>query len=340
MIYTLNNSDDLRRYKTEIEDPQNEINLFDGNIIDEIKEMFKRKVKASVEINHIQFIQELMQRQKRDEVFIKGDFTNERWEGNSQLKKANYKASVLIDIPEDRIRYKPRIYFKMILLKHEDKKFYWERGEDRYIDLNIIKNYIIQSIEKERSLFDFKVKFEKENKLHYEDTFSYDYNAKTLIIQCKYRGYQDIPDERIYKEMVEKSVEINHIKFIKELRQEQEGDEVIIKGDFINDDWKGEFKLKKENNKKASVLIDIPEDRIRVKPRICFKMVLLNHEDNKFYWERGEDRYIDLDIIKNSIIQNKLHEDNFSYDYDSKTLEIQCEFREYHNEPDDSISKE
>ena len=197
MIYTLNNSDDLRRYKTEIEDPQNEINLFNGNIIDEIKEMFKRKVKASVEINHIQFIQELMQRQKRDEVFIKGDFTNERWEGNSQLKKANYKASVLIDIPEERIRVKPRICFKMILLKHEDKKFYWERGEDRYIDLDKIKDYIIQSIEKERSLFDFKVKFEKENKLHYEDTFSYDYNAKTLIIQCKYRGYQDIPNDSI-----------------------------------------------------------------------------------------------------------------------------------------------
>ena len=179
MIYTLNNSDDLRRYKTEIEDPQNGINLFNGIIIDEIKEMFKRKVKASVEINHIQFIQELMQRQKRDEVFIKGDFTNERWEGNFQLKKANYKASVLIDIPEDRIRVKPRICFKMVLLNHEDNKFYWEKGEDRYIDLDKIKISIIQ------------------NKLH-EDNFSYDYDSKTLEIQCEYREYH-----------IEKSEEIN-----------------------------------------------------------------------------------------------------------------------------------
>lgn len=188
-MYTLDNSEDLRKYKNEIENVNNGIDLFNGRIIERMKDMFYHKIRGGIEINSIKFVQQLMEPQEDDEIFIKGDFYNEKWErGTYKLQKRNFKAYVIIDIPKERIVTKPKVEFKMIIKRRFDNRYHWERGFNRYIHLDIIKNYIIDLFEKGQSLKHFKVQFE--NNKYYEDTFSYDFKTKTLAIECKYRGYE------------------------------------------------------------------------------------------------------------------------------------------------------
>ena len=195
-MYTLDNSEDLRKYKNEIENVNNGIDLFNGRIIERMKDMFYHKIRGGIEINSIKFVQQLMEPQEDDEIFIKGNFYNERWEkGTYKLQKRSFKAYVIIDIPKERIVTKPKICFKLINLKHNDRRYHWERGFNRFIHLDKIKNYIINAFENGKSLEHFKVQFEQ-NK-YYEDNFSYDFNNKTLIMECKYRGYETESCDRI-----------------------------------------------------------------------------------------------------------------------------------------------
>ena len=189
ITFSLNTSEDLRNNKNEIENVENGIDLFNGVIIDRMKEMFRNRIKELIEINSIKFIQILMENQGDDEIFLKGDFFNDYWEHSKiQMLKKNFRAYATINFPKERIVTKPKVEFKMIIKRRFDNRYHWERGFNRYIHLDIIKNYIIDLFEKGQSLKHFKVQFE--NNKYYEDTFSYDFKTKTLAIECKYRGYE------------------------------------------------------------------------------------------------------------------------------------------------------
>ena len=160
----------------------------------------KETISQYIEIKFIQFQRPFNKDKYRDNIFIKGDYYAENnWDiSKHQLYKDKEKliAFITIDIRDGRdFKKNPKIEFKFISENRSNHgdifyKFQWEKGFNRFILLDKIKETIIDRYKNDamNTFKDFKVKYE-DNK-SFEDTFSYDFSTKTLIIKCVDREYE------------------------------------------------------------------------------------------------------------------------------------------------------
>lgn len=198
---TLNNLEDLKQYQEYIKDDTFDISKFQGKIIDIIKKSIRDKLSQYIEIKHLKF--ERKMDNIRDNIFIRGNYNKDmNWETSTiQLDKnqKNMIASTTIDINDMNFENNRKIEFKFIsqnrTTQDNDKigKYRWETGGNRYILLNNIKKEIIKLYQENDNFskcfekFDVQVK----DKVFFEDSFSYEFQTKTLIIKCLDRAYED-----------------------------------------------------------------------------------------------------------------------------------------------------
>ena len=199
---TLNSLEDLKQNQEYIKDDKIDISKFQGKIIDIIKKSIKDKISQYIEIKYLKFEREMDN--IRDNIFIRGNYNKDmKWETSTiQLDKDLEKmiAYTIIDINDMNFENNPKIEFKFISqnrANHDNdkiNKYTWETGDNRYILLNNIKKEIIklykESDNSSKKWFEnFKVKVKKN--VEFEDSFSYEFQTKTLIIKCLDRAYED-----------------------------------------------------------------------------------------------------------------------------------------------------
>jgi len=207
---TLNSLEDLKQNQEYIKDDKIDISKFQGKIIDIIKNSIRDKISQYLEIKHLKFEREMKMEKQRDNIFIRGNYNKDmKWETSTiQLDKDQEKmiAYTIIDINDMNFENNPKIEFKFISqnrTNHDNdkiNKYTWETGDNRYILLNNIKKEIIklykESDNSSKKWFEnFKVKVKKN--VEFEDSFSYEFQTKTLIIKCKDRDYQNNYLEKI-----------------------------------------------------------------------------------------------------------------------------------------------
>ena len=171
----LDTIEDLKKYKKEIESDE-QIENFEGKIIDGMfkfyKEVIEEMSKPEIKIDNLKFI---IKKKDNNQIFIKGNYYQENvWDrSEEELKQMNdnYLYVTINIINKRNFEKNSKINFKF--LKITDGKEIYEEGLDRCIDLENIKNkYSNDCFTK------FKVKDHKED-------FSYDFQGKTLTIECE-----------------------------------------------------------------------------------------------------------------------------------------------------------
>jgi hypothetical protein len=154
-------------------------------------------------------------------------------------------------------------------------------------------------------------------------------------------------------------IEIKHLKF--ERKMDNIRDNIFIRGNYNKDmNWEtSTIQLDKDQkNMIASTTIDINDMNFENNRKIEFKFISQNRKihdydkKDKYRWETGDNRYILLNNIKKEIIKlykendnsskcienfkvkvnnNVEFEDEFSYEFQTKTLIIKCKDRDYQN---------
>ena len=209
-VITLDNLEDLKNNQEFIKNYP--IAKFKGKIIEKIRKTIRDKISQYIEIKNLQFQRPL--KNKRDNIFIKGDFYKEDWDsGKIKLEKLNENiAFIVIDITKGERNFEtnPKIEFKFIsqnrTIQKQDilNKFSWEIGNNRYILLDKIKEKIINLYKgnDDNSLNIFKnFQVQLKDQIYFEDCFSYNFSTKTLIIDCKDRDYNPnefLPENKIF----------------------------------------------------------------------------------------------------------------------------------------------
>ena len=178
----LDTIEDLKKYKKEIESDE-QIENFEGKIIDGMfkfyKEVIEEKSKPEIKIDNLKF---LIKKKDNNQIFIKGDYYQENvWDrSKEELKQMNDNyLYVIIDITNKRnFEKNSKINFKFLKITNGEEIY--EEGSDRCIDLENIKNSLNEMKNKYSNdcFTKFKVKDHK-------DDFSYDFQGKTLTIECE-----------------------------------------------------------------------------------------------------------------------------------------------------------
>ena len=161
------------------------------------------------------------------------------------------------------------------------------------------------------------------------------------------------------KDKISQEIKIKFLKFQRSFNKENFRDEIYIKGDYYKENNWDNSKLQLEKNKDLSIAfitIELKNGRDFTKnSKIQFKFISknrTNHDKNKekFQYEIGENRFILLDKIKETIIyrykndvgsifknfkvkidDKEFLQDSFSYNFSTETLIIDCVDRDYEN---------
>ena len=168
----------------------------------------------------------------------------------------------------------------------------------------------------------------------------------------KFKG--KIIDEisKAFKNKIIQMIEINFLELIVSCDKDYRRDNLYIKGDYYKENnWdKSEKQLIKENDEIRKIKINIKDSErdFNDNPLIQFKFIRENRTKrnetiNKFQYETGKNRELNLKTIKDEMIK-KYNSDNkfliespngdfenFSYDFFNNTLVINCKLRDFEN---------
>ena len=168
----------------------------------------------------------------------------------------------------------------------------------------------------------------------------------------KFKG--KIIDEisKAFKNKIIQMIEINFLELIVSYDKDYFRDNLYIKGDYYKENnWdKSEKQLIKENDEIRKIKINIKDSErdFNDNPLIQFKFIRenrtkLDETRNKFQYETGKNRELNLKTIKDEMIQkyssgNKflIESSNgdfeyFFYDFFNSTLVIICKLRDFEN---------
>ena len=145
-------------------------------------------------------------------------------------------------------------------------------------------------------------------------------------------------------------IEINFLELIVSYDKDYFRDNLYIKGDYYKENnWdKSEKQLIKENYEIRKIIINIKDSErdFNDNPIIQFKFIRENrtkHDEtkNKFQYETGKNRELNLKTIKDEMIQKycdgnqfRIESPNgdfeyFFYDFYNRTLVINCKLRDF-----------
>ena len=185
-----------------------------------------------------------------------------------------------------------------------------------------------------------------EDLLKYKDEIK---NENNKISKFKGKIIDEI--SKAFKNKIIQMIEINFLELIVSYDKYYHRDNLYIKGDYYKENiWdKSEKQLiKKENDEMRKIKINIKDSErdFDKNPLIQFKFIRENrtkHDEtiNKFQYETGKNRVLNLKTIKDEMIQ-KYNSDNqfrikcsngdfenFFYDFFNNTLVINCKLRDF-----------
>ena len=175
-------------------------------------------------------------------------------------------------------------------------------------------------------------------------------NEKNNISKFKGKIIDEI--SKAFKNKIIQMIEINFLELKVSYDKYQHRDNLYIKGDYYKENnWdKSEKQLIKENDEIRKIKINIKDSErdFNDNPLIQFKFICENRTKrnetiNKFQYETGKNRVLNLKTIKDEMIQ-KYNSDNkflikspngdfenFFYDFFNNTLVINCKLRDFEN---------
>ena len=173
-------------------------------------------------------------------------------------------------------------------------------------------------------------------------------NEKNKISKFKGKIIDEI--SKAFKNKIIQMIEINFLELKVSYDKDYFRDNLYIKGDYYKENnWdKSEKQLIKENDEIRKITINIKdfERDFNDNPLIQFKFIRENrtkHDEtrNKFQYETGKNRELNLKTIKDEMIK-KYNSDNqfrikcsngdfenFFYDFFNNTLVINCKLRDF-----------
>ena len=173
-------------------------------------------------------------------------------------------------------------------------------------------------------------------------------NEKNKISKFKGKIIDEI--SKAFKNKIIQMIEINFLELIVSYDKDYFRDNLYIKGDYYKENnWdKSEKQLIKENDEIRKIKINIKDSErdFDKNPIIQFKFIRENRTKrnetiNKFQYETGINRELNLKTIKDEMIK-KYNSDNkfliespngdfenFFYDFFNSTLVIKCKLRDF-----------
>ena len=174
-------------------------------------------------------------------------------------------------------------------------------------------------------------------------------NEKNKIDKIKEKIIDEI--SKAFKNKIIQMIEINFLELIVSYDKDYRRDNLYIKGDYYKENnWdKSEKQLiKKENDEIRKIKINIKDSErdFNDNPLIQFKFIRENrtkHDEtrNKFQYETGKNRELNLKTIKDEMIKKYFNDNkfliespngdfqNFFYDFFNNTLVINCKLRDF-----------
>ena len=173
-------------------------------------------------------------------------------------------------------------------------------------------------------------------------------NEKNKISKFKGKIIDEI--SKAFKNKIIQMIEINFLELIVSYDKNYRRDNLYIKGDYYKENnWdKSEKQLIKENDEIRKIKINIKDSErdFNDNPLIQFKFIRENrtkHDEtiNKFQYETGKNRVLNLKTIKDEMIQKYYSDnqfrikcsngdfENFFYDFFNNTLVINCKLRDF-----------